>query len=215
VEGSSEEGGCSNDFIRVKKEEEEGSAALPCPWEKVRRKAGLTTLRQGGWWTTRTGASGMRAGAVAWGNGPVGRGVGRVGCVGGWPLGRWFWAGPKNSIFFDLYKQILNCLEFESIKWRSSQTLFLKINYGFELFGIRNSFTYRNFSQFKNYFELKFKKASMVWKSMKFDWIWLGLPRIDEIWTGISWLHLDGNQFIKGSLEFKSGDFFTFAWRFK
>jgi hypothetical protein len=77
-------------------------------------------------------------------------------------VGRWFWAGPKNSIFFDLYKQILNCLEFESIKWRSSQTLFLKINYGFELFGIRNSFTYRNFSQFKNYFELKFKKASMV-----------------------------------------------------
>jgi hypothetical protein len=28
----------------------------------------------------------MRAGAVAWGNGPVGRGVGRVGCVGGWPV---------------------------------------------------------------------------------------------------------------------------------
>jgi hypothetical protein len=39
---------------------------------------------------------------------------------------------------------------------------FLKINYGFEGFGIRNSFTYRNFSQLKNYFELKFKKASMV-----------------------------------------------------
>jgi hypothetical protein len=48
-----------------------------------------------------------------------------------------------------------------------------QVKYGFEEFGIRNNFPYRNVLIFEMDFELKFKKASRVWIWIEFDEIWL------------------------------------------
>jgi hypothetical protein len=63
-----------------------------------------------------------------------------------------------------------NWFENEAIQKMPSLPLNFEIKYGHVGNWIRNKFPYWNFSRFEKNFELKFKEASRVWKSMKFDW---------------------------------------------
>jgi hypothetical protein len=57
-----------------------------------------------------------------------------------------------------------------------SDLLRLKIfetKYDFEIFDVRNNFTYRNFFRFKLYFELKIQRIFYELKSKKIDWKFL------------------------------------------
>jgi hypothetical protein len=63
-----------------------------------------------------------------------------------------------------------------------------------------NNFTYMDFYKFGIESELKSREGyrCLIWmKFDEFDWT----SRIDAIWTGSSWLHLDDNQLIKRNLE--------------
>jgi hypothetical protein len=52
------------------------------------------------------------------------------------------------------------------------------IKYGCEVFDIRNTFPYWNFSRYRKGFEIKFREASMSWIQLKI----LGTLEFDEIW---------------------------------
>jgi hypothetical protein len=64
-----------------------------------------------------------------------------------------------------------------------------------------------------------FKIRDRIWikiqglQGLKFNKIWLGFLRIDEIWTRSSWLHWDDTSTHEKSLKFQIQEFLNFPLR--
>jgi hypothetical protein len=97
------------------------------------------------------------------------------------------WVGERTNVWACPYLTYFKIIQTHSNLVQRKISLLgfdkFKIKYGYEGFYLRNIFPYRNFSRFEMVFELKIKEASSIWISMKFDEIFLGTSRFDEIWA--------------------------------
>jgi hypothetical protein len=98
--------------------------------------------------------------------------------------GRWLASGASASVAVDCNGPLLwarpatKSSNFLYSSWFSTDLNFYRpigglpklekfqIKYGFEVFEIKNNFSYKNFSRFEKNVELKFEEAPMVLKSM-------------------------------------------------